>query len=106
MKDIPTLKIPLWSFDRIEKQWDGILRNRYAVELSTEPSFTILHETLSDKGEWRSGYSWWSLSFSNLREEDKPDKEFLFGLLKRYDDYYDGPIITWVLGQIYINYRW
>ena len=101
-----TFKIALWSFDRTENQWDGILRNRYVVKLSTEPSFGIFHETLSDKNEWRSGYSWWDLSLTNFEREDKPDKEFLFGLLKRYDDYYDGPIITWVLWLVQINYRW
>ena len=73
------LKIPLWSFDRTPNQHSDI--------------------------------TWWTLGVdtakrSEIWKDEIPDKVFLFGILKRYDAYYDGPIITWELGPLFVNYRW
>jgi len=105
------LKIPLPSFERKHHQHSGILRNRYVIDTSDYSFFNIVHEALNPKMEWYSSYSWWTLGVnteerSEVWKEEIPDKVFLFGLLKRYDAYYDGPIITWELGPVFINYRW
>jgi|APGre2960657423_1045063.scaffolds.fasta_scaffold07374_11 hypothetical protein len=107
------LKIPLPSFDRTPHQHSDILRNRYVIDIDTSDYsfFNIVHEALNPKMEWYSSYSWWTLGVNTAKrsevwKDEIPDKVFLFGLLKRYDAYYDGPIITWELGPVFINYRW
>lgn len=107
------LKIPLWSFDRTPNQHSDILRNRYVIDIDTSDYgfFNVVHEALNPKMEWYGCYSWWTLGVnteerSEVWKDEIPDKVFLFGLLKRYDAYYDGPIITWELGPLFVNYRW
>ena len=111
------LKIPLWSFDRTPNQHSGILRNRYVIHINTSDYafFHIVHEALNPEMEWHDCYSWFTFGANTAKRvsdakegnlEDSLDKKFLFGLLKRYEDYYDGPIITWELGPLFVNYRW
>ena len=104
------IKIPLPSFDRMKTQHESIIRNRYALEISSDPSVAVVHEIMNDLGKWRNGYSWFGLYVNpHLLEEvikSESSKEYLFGLLKKYEDYYDGPIITWAIGSISLNYRW
>ena len=106
------LKIPLWSLDRTPNQHKDIKHNRYVVILSSKDlTFNIIHETLNQKNEWHDGYSWWTFGLSNAKrseawKDEAPDKTYLFGLLKHHEDYYDGPIITWELGPLFVNYRW
>lgn len=106
------IKIPLWSLDRTPNQHKNIVRNRYVVELdSGDLTFNVNHETLNPKMEWRDGYSWCTFGINTAErfsvwKHEVPDKTFIFGLLKRHEDYYDGPIITWELGPFYVNYRW
>jgi hypothetical protein len=101
-----TIKIPLLSLDRTSNQHKNIYRNRYVLELSSEPSITVAHEVLNNNKKWENGYSWFGIYPNNPYKDESPDKEYFFGLLKKYDDYYDGPIITWAIGRISINYRW
>ena len=107
------LKIPLWSFDRTPNQHSDIIRNRYVIDIDTiDYAFlNVVHEAFHPKMEWHGGYSWcalgvWTAKRSEIWKDEIPDKLFLFGLLKRYDAYYDGPIITWELGPLFVNYRW
>jgi hypothetical protein len=106
------LKIPLWSFDRTPNQHSDILRNRYVIDIDTSDYafFNIVHEALNPTMEWYVCYSWWTLGVkteerASVWKDEVPAKSFLFGLLKRYDAYYDGPIITWELGPLVVNYR-
>lgn len=107
-------KVPLPAFPRREHQTPSILKNRYAIEVNTGEGckhlFSVVHEALwASSNEWSECYSWWILGRTSLPEEwteETPDKSYLGGLIKRYDDYYDGPIITWILGPVMMNYRW
>jgi hypothetical protein len=117
------IKIPLPAFDRSPNQTPHILKNRYALEVDTKDEhgnmISVLHEALwvdrehteSKRGKWGDGWAWWTLGINKPHRKEhwkdrEPDKSYLFGLLKRFEDYYDGPIITWELGPFFINYRW
>lgn len=106
------IKIPLWSLDRTPNQHKNILRNRYVVILELkELVCEVLHEVLNAENKWVSGYSWCTVGvrtkkLASIWKDEIPVKKFLFGLLKKYDDYYDGPITTWFFGLFYVNYRW
>jgi hypothetical protein len=114
------IKIPFPEFARSPNQTPHILKNRYVFELSIEKedySVGVVHEALwaacpeAFRGEvWGAGYSWWLLSIQDKQskeffEDRKPDQTYLFGFLKKFDDYYDGPIVSWEFGPVYINYR-
>lgn len=47
-----TIKIPLLSLDRTSNQHKNICRNRYVLELSSEPSITVAHEVLNNNKKW------------------------------------------------------
>lgn len=107
------LKLPLPSFNRYPNQHSGILRNRYSIVVDTGDYafFNVIHEALNPDKQWNDCYSWWTLGVNTAErlsvwKEEIPDKTFLFGLLKCYKDYYDGPIVTWEFGPLFVNYRW
>ena len=117
------IKIPLPAFDRSPNQSPLLLKNRYVLKVDTKDEhgnmFSVLQEVLWDdseqagskRGKWGEGWAWWTLGIDNTHRKEhwkdrQPDKTYLFGLLRKFDDYYDGPIITWEFGPFYINYRW
>jgi hypothetical protein len=105
------LKVALPSFDRTSNQAEAILRNRYVMIAEIKKLFfAIEHEILQDN-KWCFGYSWCTIGISTSEhnsafKDEIAIKTFLFGMLKFYEDFYDGPIVTWRLGPFYVNYRW
>jgi hypothetical protein len=109
------LKIPLPSFERSSHQAMDIERNRYVIDLDTKDYCfaNVVHEVFWGQNQrWATGYSWCTLGVDTayrseiMKDRRPPTETYMRGLVKCFEDYYDGPIVTWELGPLFVNYRW